>query len=138
MGECLFWYRPTRVVPDQRPLNGRCCCCGLRLGAEMCCTKKPAEPMAVSFGSKLLLVHRTLYLIGPRALTRRSTFKGDCVYQLNIGTMKNWVCGGNASLCHVIWTLAGVTDCCRRQWRWCIGVGHGWPGCCSCQQHCRQ
>ena len=19
------WYRPTRVVPDQRPLNGRCC-----------------------------------------------------------------------------------------------------------------
>ena len=27
MGECSFWYRPTRVVPDQRPLNGRCCCC---------------------------------------------------------------------------------------------------------------
>ena len=25
-GECFFWYRPTRVVPDQRPLNGRCCC----------------------------------------------------------------------------------------------------------------
>ena len=25
MGECSFWYRPTRVVPDQRPLNGRCC-----------------------------------------------------------------------------------------------------------------
>ena len=24
-GECSFWYRPTRVVPDQRPLNGRCC-----------------------------------------------------------------------------------------------------------------
>ena len=29
MGECFFWYRPTRVVPDQRPLNGRCCCCYL-------------------------------------------------------------------------------------------------------------
>ena len=27
MGECFFWYRPTRVVPDQRPLNGRRCCC---------------------------------------------------------------------------------------------------------------
>jgi len=27
VGECFFWYRPTRVVPDQRPLNGRCCCC---------------------------------------------------------------------------------------------------------------
>jgi len=22
VGECFFWYRPTRVVPDQRPLNG--------------------------------------------------------------------------------------------------------------------
>jgi len=36
VGECFFWYRPTRVVPDQRPLNGRCCCCsrcGLRTGA---------------------------------------------------------------------------------------------------------
>jgi len=26
VGESSFWYRPTRVVPDQRPLNGRCCC----------------------------------------------------------------------------------------------------------------
>jgi len=25
-GESSFWYRPTRVVPDQRPLNGRCRC----------------------------------------------------------------------------------------------------------------
>ena len=24
-GECFFWYRPTRVVPDQRPLNGCVC-----------------------------------------------------------------------------------------------------------------
>jgi len=24
VGECFFWYRPTRVVPDQKPLNGRC------------------------------------------------------------------------------------------------------------------
>ena len=29
VGECFFWYRPTRVVPDQRPLNCRCCCCSL-------------------------------------------------------------------------------------------------------------
>jgi len=27
MGECLFWYRPTRVVPDQRLLNGCVCVC---------------------------------------------------------------------------------------------------------------
>ena len=25
MGECFFWYRPNRVVPDKRPLNGRVC-----------------------------------------------------------------------------------------------------------------
>jgi len=31
VGECFFWYRPTRVVLDQMPLNGRCCCC--------CCLK---------------------------------------------------------------------------------------------------
>ena len=24
-GECIFWYRPTGVVPDQRPLNGCVC-----------------------------------------------------------------------------------------------------------------
>ena len=27
VGECFFWYRPTRVVPDQRPLNGCVCVC---------------------------------------------------------------------------------------------------------------
>jgi len=25
VGECFFWYWPTRVVPDQRPLNGCVC-----------------------------------------------------------------------------------------------------------------
>ena len=25
MGECFFWYQPTRVVPDKWPLNGCCC-----------------------------------------------------------------------------------------------------------------
>ena len=25
MGECFFWYLPTRVVPDKRPLNGCVC-----------------------------------------------------------------------------------------------------------------
>jgi len=27
VGECFFWYRPTRVVPDKRPLNGWVCVC---------------------------------------------------------------------------------------------------------------
>jgi len=26
-GECFFWYWPTRVVPDKRPLNGCVCVC---------------------------------------------------------------------------------------------------------------
>jgi len=26
VGECFFWYLPTRVVPDQRPLNGCVVC----------------------------------------------------------------------------------------------------------------
>jgi len=25
VGECFFWYRPARIVPDQRPLNGCVC-----------------------------------------------------------------------------------------------------------------
>jgi len=25
VGECFFWYRPTRVVPDKKPLNGCVC-----------------------------------------------------------------------------------------------------------------
>ena len=36
MGECFFWYRPTRVVPDQRPLNGHCCS-----GREVAVTGSP-------------------------------------------------------------------------------------------------
>ena len=27
VGECFFWYRPTWVVPDKRPLNGCVCVC---------------------------------------------------------------------------------------------------------------
>jgi len=27
LGECFFWYQPTRVVPDKRPLNGCVCVC---------------------------------------------------------------------------------------------------------------
>ena len=39
VGECFLWYRPTRVVPDQRPLNG-CCCCWLPLTVS-CFSKIP-------------------------------------------------------------------------------------------------
>ena len=32
VGECFFWYRPTRVVPDKRPLNGCVRVCELYTG----------------------------------------------------------------------------------------------------------
>ena len=31
MGECFFWYRPTRVVPDQRPFKWLCVCTCLQI-----------------------------------------------------------------------------------------------------------
>ena len=42
MGESSFWYRPTRVVPDQRPLNGRCCCSSFLVLAHLGCPAKRA------------------------------------------------------------------------------------------------
>ena len=38
VGECFFWYRPTRVVPDKMPLNGCVCVCTtyLLVCAVMC------------------------------------------------------------------------------------------------------
>ena len=33
MGECFFWYRPTRVVPDRGPLNSCVCLCVYQLDA---------------------------------------------------------------------------------------------------------
>jgi len=43
-GECFFWYWPTRVVPDKRPLNG------LLLGPELC--SEVNEPQLHSLPAK--------------------------------------------------------------------------------------
>ena len=43
MGESSFWYRPTRVVPDQRPLNGRCCCCQWWGAGMAVCLERSAD-----------------------------------------------------------------------------------------------
>ena len=40
--ECFFWYRPTRVVLDKRPLNG-CCCCYLQLHLKSSFWGHPAD-----------------------------------------------------------------------------------------------
>ena len=34
VGRCFFWYRSTRVVPDQRPLNG--CVCLMKCNDSSC------------------------------------------------------------------------------------------------------
>ena len=34
MGECFFWYRPTLVVPEKRPLKG-CVCVRVRVRVRM-------------------------------------------------------------------------------------------------------
>jgi len=39
VGECSFWYRPTRVVPDQRPLN-MCVCARVRTHVRVRCFDK--------------------------------------------------------------------------------------------------
>jgi len=40
VGECFFWYRPTWVVPDQRPLNSCVCVCIMfTLGIIELCAK---------------------------------------------------------------------------------------------------
>jgi len=44
VGECFFWYRPTRVVPDQRPLNG-CVCVGY-WGQNMDSTSGPVKQIS--------------------------------------------------------------------------------------------
>jgi len=46
VGECFFWYRSTRVVPDQRPLNGRCCFHFSNIGATVVLGGSVAEWLA--------------------------------------------------------------------------------------------
>jgi len=68
-GESSFWYRPTRVVPDQRPLNGRCChilreCIE---GLFLIYIIAPSSPFARSFSDKAFwhaFVRKMLCLLG--------------------------------------------------------------------------
>jgi len=47
-GECFFWYRPTRVVPDKRPLNG-CCCCSWPLCIKVDFPERLQGPFKILF-----------------------------------------------------------------------------------------
>ena len=55
VGECFFWYQSTRVVPDQRPLNGCVCACVvfwcLCTAVGLCCPRH--RHLAASVQGKL-------------------------------------------------------------------------------------
>ena len=72
VGECFFWYWPTRVVPDQRSLNGCVCVCVCsiahslfhsRLKTYLFCKSFPPQPF--------LFFSRNEYMI-PQTLTATS------------------------------------------------------------------
>jgi len=60
-GWISFWYRPTRVVPDQRPLNGRCCCKRSSTWCVHHCTH--CEDSSVSFTECRNCLLSTLYTL---------------------------------------------------------------------------
>jgi len=51
VGVCFFWYRPTRVVPDQGPLNGCVCVC-VGMGIPVCFTCRDQFARAFHKGSR--------------------------------------------------------------------------------------
>jgi len=57
VGECFFWYRPTRVVPDQRPLNGRCCCSSVSRLLTFESITQPAAAILCAEGHGVTLTH---------------------------------------------------------------------------------
>ena len=84
VGECFFWYWPTWVVPDKRPLNGCVCVCVTSYrpgGGEMIYP----PPMAVRFGGSKSVCGRvsSLHISGrrPAAGSQRAYSLGSCVMQ---------------------------------------------------------
>jgi len=63
VGDCFFWYRPTLVVPDQRPLNG---CVRVRVRACACVRAAGYQPrpqvvdrgMTTRYGGQLQLRYK--------------------------------------------------------------------------------
>jgi len=84
VGECFFWYWPTWVVPDKRPLNGCVCVCVTSYrpgGGEMIYP----PPTAVRFGGSKSVCGRvsSLHISGrrPAAGSQRAYSLGSCVMQ---------------------------------------------------------
>ena len=70
MGECFFWYRPTRVVPDKRPLNGCCCCC--------CCCCRTSSFCTVAWQlARFQLTRRTARSLGDSGASSFNSWRGS-------------------------------------------------------------
>ena len=54
-GECFFWYRPTWVVPDKRPLNG--CCIAMISDEEL------KDDLAGSTANVVLIKDNKIYCV---------------------------------------------------------------------------
>ena len=72
MGECFFWYRPTRVVPDQRPLNGECF--GVVIGDR---STSKVHSLAIAVCPCSRLNHRVLDVMQTRIQWVKSTRFSD-------------------------------------------------------------
>jgi len=100
VGECFFWYRPTRVVLEQRPLNG-CCCCGLALSASLHCLRSAMHWCTVF----LVLSVLSRIFLGCNECTRyRLVADVQGVCSLVCLSCSSTMCGALCSLCQI--TLA--------------------------------
>ena len=77
-GECFFWYWPTWVVPDKRPLNGCCCCCMLYHTFSRPCTTVYKEHKA----KKKLHPLTSRYEI----ISNMTPFLGDDIWESQVGS----------------------------------------------------
>ena len=64
--ECFFWYRPTRVVSDKRPLNGCVCVfcapCGMVSVCQVLPVNHCSEQVVNQASSDLVQKHRTQFV----------------------------------------------------------------------------
>jgi len=113
VGECSFWYRPTRVVPDQRPLNGRCRCCCIEEGilATFCSSfisgatnRKPLQLLNVT---KQLTVYSTFpSLLPPLPINYGMSFASCCYLTCFV---RYWDCRQHCDRAFPVWQLTECT-----------------------------
>ena len=96
MGECYFWYRPTRVVPDQRPLNSCVCVCiGHHITYKLCLTTwktlHTSQPLYLSELISHYLPSRSLRSSNTNLLTRPDGITSNfCSQAFSVSAPSTW------------------------------------------------